>query len=59
MHGFKKMVFSGVALLAVMGLCVAVVNLPLRTGCDFYGRCTVPTHQSAQLDVPNEKIEER
>ncbi len=59
MHGLKRILFRAVTLLAVTGFCVAVANLPLLTGCDFYGRCTVPTHQSAQLDVPNDEIEKR
>lgn len=47
MQWFKNFVHWAVSLLAAVGLCVAVVNLPMLTGCDFYGQCPGPTQQAA------------
>lgn len=51
MQWFRNVVQGAVSLLAVLGGCVAVVNLPLFTGCDFYAHCAVPQQQAALPDA--------
>lgn len=39
---------GSVAVLAVVGLYVAVHNAPVRTGCNFYASCDDPTFVSTR-----------
>lgn len=36
---WKDLVTGGMGLLALLGLATAINNLPVRTGCSFYGTC--------------------
>lgn len=59
MQWLRNVVQGAVSLLAVLGGCVAVVNLPMFTGCDFYAQCPAqaqaparpPTQQAALPDA--------
>jgi len=35
----KKLVLALIALLAIIGVWIAFANLPVITGCGYYGRC--------------------
>ncbi len=36
---YLKMAFAGIVLVVVVGIYDAIHNLPVVTGCSFYGRC--------------------
>jgi hypothetical protein len=48
---WKKLILGGVALVAVIGLADAFSNLPVVSGCTFYGDCPA--------DLPPEPPSER
>lgn len=47
---YKRLVMTLVGLLVIIGIFDAVHNLPVVSGCGFYGRCSQP----AQADPPSE-----
>lgn len=36
---WKRLVLAGVVVIALLGVIVAINNLPVRTGCGYYGIC--------------------
>lgn len=41
-RGVKRAVVIAMAVLALVGIWIAFANLPVITGCAYYGRCGVP-----------------
>lgn len=39
--GLKNLILAGIAMLMLLGVAVAFANLPVVTGCGYYGRCGV------------------
>lgn len=54
MKPFKHVVVTIVALLAFAGIYAALRNLPVASGCGFYGQCP-----SAEVDEDDAPIEKR
>lgn len=40
--GVKRAVVIAMAVLALVGIWIAFANLPVITGCGYYGRCGAP-----------------
>ncbi|MES2492809.1 MAG: hypothetical protein V4579_05940 [Pseudomonadota bacterium] len=38
----KRLIVTGMSLVVVLGIFVAFSNLPVVTGCGFYGQCGAP-----------------
>lgn len=41
----QQLIFAGMVLLVVIGLTVAFSNLPVVTGCGYYGECGTPANR--------------
>lgn len=46
-----KAVVTGIVLIVFIGVIDAVANLPVITGCAFYGQCGWPSDPPTELDV--------
>lgn len=38
-HIWKQTVLVATAIVVIVGIIIAFANLPVRTGCAFYGKC--------------------
>lgn len=36
---WKHLTMAGIVLVALFGVAAAIDNLPVRTGCSYYGKC--------------------
>ena len=52
MRAFRRMVLVAVTLLACAGVYSAMRNMPVLSGCNFYGECP----DAAQADVPQADV---
>ncbi|MFC0198898.1 hypothetical protein [Paracoccus rhizosphaerae] len=50
-NGLMKAVLVGIVLLVFVGVIDAIANLPVITGCAFYGQCEVPSSPPTELGV--------